>query len=245
MIYDCFTFFNELDLLDIRLNVLNDYVDKFVLVESPYTHSGFKKQLFFKENKYKFEKFKDKIVTFEYVPQAEILENKPNNFTWILENLQRNSILNALLTQKSINNDDIVVVSDVDEIPDPIVLRNIVDAVSNNNYTIRLIQKMHYYYLDCLDIGSLDWGFEVGSYVTRFENLMRYSPQCFRDSRNIQLYANCGWHFSYLGGIDAIVNKIQSFAHAELNKLEFIDKEEIRKKYRRVLIYIIDQIINL
>ena len=79
MIYDCFTFFNELDLLEIRLKILNDYVDKFVLVEAAKTHSGLPKPLYFNENKQRFLPYQDKIVHIS-------LDNMPESQnSWVLE----------------------------------------------------------------------------------------------------------------------------------------------------------------
>jgi hypothetical protein len=77
MIYDAFLFFNELDLLDIRLNLLNDVVDKFVVVESTVTFSGKTKKLFFDENKQMFEKFSDKIIHIVVSDTPEHFNNLP------------------------------------------------------------------------------------------------------------------------------------------------------------------------
>ena len=111
MIYDCFSFFNELDLLEIRLNVLKDVVDKFVLVEAGETHSGKTKPLYFKENESRFAAFRDRII---YV----CIERFPDVCTtdWARENYQRNAIADGL---KGAKDDDVVLVSDLDEIPRP------------------------------------------------------------------------------------------------------------------------------
>ena len=86
MIYDCFTFFNEFDLLEIRLNELDSVVDKFVLVEATKTFSGKDKPLYFNENKNKFNKFLNKIIHV-------IVDEYPNlNGDWVIENHQRNEI---------------------------------------------------------------------------------------------------------------------------------------------------------
>src|SRR5438045_984110 len=79
MIYDCFTFYNELELLEIRLNVLNDVVDKFVLIESIVTHTNKKKPLYYQKNKPRYKKFQNKIIHI-------VVEDAPNvSHTWIIE----------------------------------------------------------------------------------------------------------------------------------------------------------------
>jgi len=109
-IYDCFTFFNELDLLEMRLNILNDKVDYFVLVESTKTHNGKYKELIFQQNAYRFSKFSKKII---HVIVDDMPELKDNN-RWILENFQRNAIARGL---SKCDVGDIILISDLDEIP--------------------------------------------------------------------------------------------------------------------------------
>ncbi len=109
-IYDCFTFFNELDLLEIRLNILNPVVDYFVIVEASKTHSGSEKKLIFLNNKDQFKEFSEKIIHI-------IVDDMPsisNNDRWILENFQRNAISRGLT---KCNADDLIMISDLDEIP--------------------------------------------------------------------------------------------------------------------------------
>ena len=95
MIYDCFTFFNELDLLEIRLNVLNGCVDKFVLVEMGKTHTGKDKPLVFEQNKERFSIFKDKIIHIivDDYPELEKSESDGYGNKWLLENYQRDAIM--------------------------------------------------------------------------------------------------------------------------------------------------------
>lgn len=109
-IYDCFTFFNELDLLEIRLNILNEDVDYFVLVEASKTHSGKEKNLFFEANKERFSGFSKKIIHIIVDDMPEI----KNGNRWVLENFQRNAIMRGL---SDCENEDIVLISDLDEIP--------------------------------------------------------------------------------------------------------------------------------
>src|ERR1700679_2349278 len=106
MIYDCFTFFNELDILEIRLNVLKNVVDKFVLVEATRTFQGKEKNLFFEENKIRFKEFEDRIIhiVIDTYPVNE------GNSAWFLEDYQRNMIMDGL---KNCTEYDRILVSDV------------------------------------------------------------------------------------------------------------------------------------
>jgi beta-1,4-mannosyl-glycoprotein beta-1,4-N-acetylglucosaminyltransferase len=163
MIYDCFTFFNELLLLEVRLNTLNSVVDKFVLVESPYTHSGNNKPLYFEQAKDRpeFAKFKNKIIHIivENIPlrnhwrnenRQELLKceprqpinAKPATGIWQNENHQRRCIKRGLT---NLQPDDIVLVSDLDEIPNP----DIFPIIQTKQKPCILKQKDYYYYLNC------------------------------------------------------------------------------------------------
>ena len=115
MLYDCFVFNYELDLLDIRLNVLNDIVDKFVLVEAGENHWGNKKPLYFDENKARFKSFKDKIIHIKFDKFEECSD------MWAREHFQREQIMQGL---KDANDDDIIMISDIDEIPNPKAVKN-------------------------------------------------------------------------------------------------------------------------
>ena len=149
-IFDCFMYFNEDVVLDIRLNTLDKHVDYFVIVESSFTHKGDKRELQF-DNK-KFEKFKNKIIYLVY-------EKKPNNIKEILnddheddksrkyifnsilrENGQRNFILNGL---EDANEEDLILISDVDEIPNLEKL----EIGKINQKIIMFKQEMFYYCL--------------------------------------------------------------------------------------------------
>jgi len=119
-IYDCFTFFNEIDILKIRLEILSPYVDRFIIVESPYTFRGEAKKLHFKERENEFEEYKDKIiyVVADNVPQYTGIGD------WGIEIYQRNMISSGLY---DCNPNDIVVISDVDEIPNIDILKKVKD----------------------------------------------------------------------------------------------------------------------
>lgn len=114
MVYDCFCFYNELDLLEIRLNILNGCVDKFVLVEATRTQRNNPKPLYFAENKERYKKFEDKIIHLVLDEYPEHIEQ------WTIENLQRNYIMKGL---EQCSDDDIILISDLDEIPRPEFVR--------------------------------------------------------------------------------------------------------------------------
>ena len=123
-IYDCFPFCNEYELLELRLELLNEVVDKFVIVESKYTQRGEIKGYNFSMDDARFKKYKDKIILIkcdEDVPVKEFQNDQSKGF-WINEFHQRNAIIKGLI---NCNYDDIIVISDVDEIPNPDILSNL------------------------------------------------------------------------------------------------------------------------
>lgn len=241
MIYDCFTFFNELDLLEIRLNVLNEVVDKFVLVESNKTHSGKEKPLYFENNKKRFNTFLDKIIHI-------VVDDMPlfNGNPWELEHYQRNQIKRGL---ENCRPGDVILISDLDEIPKPESIRKI----HHLNGTFIFRQNMYYYFLNYQNVTQKKWHGTVG---IKFP--LKHSPQYYRElsilSNNINdsdklraLYYwikilpivlknhvsfvyQGGWHFSYLGGIEAIIKKLDAFAHQEYNKDEYKNPDKIKEK---------------
>lgn len=211
-IYDCFTFFNELDLLEIRLNTLKDVVDYFVLVESTKTFSGKDKELYFLKNKKRFAAFMDRIIHV-------VVDDMPQDANrWGREFYQRNAIMRGLT---NCNPDDIIIISDVDEIPDPDKI-----TCSFTGEPIALKQRLYYYFLNCEAQEQSN-----GSVILRFKDLR--SPQWARDQRNrFRTIDNGGWHFSYLGGIEAIKRKIENFAHSEYDTPYF---KSYRRLYEKVL----------
>ena len=243
-IYDCFTFFNELDLLEIRFSELYDVVDYFVLVEAKQTHSGKSKKLIFKNNKDRFKKWADKIIYIETdLPTMNFLDKTlvalektwaygfvkylTINFalgTWKLENFQRNCIRKGL---SECENDDVVMVSDIDEIPNPERVRDLLHALKHHKF-VGFEQKLFYYYLNGL--ANRSW---FGTKAVLFSTLKKdlgLKPQRVRvlspaevllkkwggDTRKEKILKNGGWHFTYMGGEEKIKEKLRSFAHQEL-----------------------------
>jgi len=216
MIYDCFLFFNEFDLLEIRLSELDSVVDKFVLIESTQTFSGKYKPLYFQENKTKYAKWLHKII---YVKVPIININRWNK--WHIEQHQRNCIMEGLTNCVS---DDIILISDVDEIPDPFWIPKF-KLWSMDKPTV-FIQNFYYYYINGQK--NKEWN---GTIACRYDQII--TPQKMRDRRNswfVYQLTDGGWHFSFLGGADKIQQKIQAFSHQEFNKEKYINFFDITEK---------------
>jgi beta-1,4-mannosyl-glycoprotein beta-1,4-N-acetylglucosaminyltransferase len=221
MIYDCFMFFNELDILEIRLNELYNVVDKFVLVESKQSFTKKPKKLFFEENKERFSKFLDKIIHII----IDFSSNLP--IGWTLENYQRNQILQGLT---KCNENDIIIISDVDEIPKRELFTKYnllyIEQMLLNNF-LQLNQKLSYYFLNLED--SYKW---YGSVITTYQTLKQFSPQFFRELResgNGIKIDNGGWHLSYIADIENIQLKLKSAAHTEFSGEEYTNTENLKK----------------
>ena len=236
MIYDCFTFFNELDILELRLQLLYDIVYKFVLVESTKTHSNLEKELYYQTNKERFSKYNDKII---HIVVSTFPEYKNS---WTIENYQRNQIFSGL---ENCNPDDLIMISDADEIPNPSIILNF--KFENEVYCF--VQDQYFFFYNYRDIHHLYWiggtkafKFKVIAENRFNEKKVKYNDVTFPAYLNkgitatkIRLYDgarfiyNAGWHFSYLGGVEAIFNKVRAFAHQELNNVEFLSKDRIEK----------------
>ena len=136
-IYDCFQFFDEEHILDLRLNILHEYVDFFVLVESTIDHQGKPKKLNFDYKKFK--KFNKKIVYLVVDDATEVAKNPHIGGESLAEQHQRNSLIRGL---KNCSDNDLIILSDVDEIPDPNKL---------NSFDIKKI-NMPFFHRRCLII---------------------------------------------------------------------------------------------
>jgi beta-1,4-mannosyl-glycoprotein beta-1,4-N-acetylglucosaminyltransferase len=198
MIIDCFTFFNEFDILDIRLNILNDVVDKFVLVEASKTQSKIDKPFYFDENRKRYSKFLDKIIHVKV--DDLIYENG-----WGMENFQRNCIQRGLDTL-NLNGNDIIGISDVDEIWNPNIHKNLNGLVNKNKF-ISIEMDYFVFYLN-LNTCNKKW---IGTIFTEFQNLNTYSPQNLRNIKDVVLFIKeSGWHFGYQGGKEMVYKKYLS-----------------------------------
>ena len=244
-IFDCFMYFDEDVLLDLRLNYLNSYVDKFVIVESNYAHSGKKRNLNFDINNFK--KFKNKITYLVFDQEPSGIANFNNkdhiditNSKYFLnaakrENSQRNYILEGL---KDAEPDDMILISDLDEIPN--LEQNNLNEI--NNRLIFFKQKLFYYKFNLM-LESFEW---FGTKACRKKLLL--SPQWLRNIKDknyplwrldtifsrtkyqdIYFVENGGWHFSYLKTAKNIEKKLTSYLHHREYDLKPIGEDGIQK----------------
>ena len=227
-IYDCFQYFNEEHIADLRFNILNKFVDYFVIVESTVNHQGQPKKLQFDINNYK--KFKKKI---KYIVVDDTPENikKPHfGGESLVEQHQRNSLMRVL---KKAEDDDIIILSDVDEIPD----LNKLNLFNKKNLAV-FSQKMFMYKLNLLNLDESGWH---GSKICLKKNFK--SPQWLRDFKfkkypfwrldkpqNIQIIEDGGWHFSYLLKPEEIAKKFKSLAEVSWDNEKYSNLDVIKKK---------------
>jgi len=201
-IYDCFLFYNELELLEIRLNILNDFVDKFVLLESTKTFNNNEKKLYYQNNKDKYKKFQDKII------HIILDEHPPFTKGWDYERYQRNCIIKGL---DEAEDDDVIILSDLDEIPNPNLLKQIYKLPG-----IKVLKlPTFYYYLNLLtnDIAMC-------SRIFTKKHLNKLTMQEIRTQGDTLYVKDTGWHFSFIGDENFIKNKIENFSHQEFNTKE-------------------------
>jgi beta-1,4-mannosyl-glycoprotein beta-1,4-N-acetylglucosaminyltransferase len=225
-IIDCFTFYNELQLLTYRLAILDDIVDYFVIVEATHTFTGHEKELYFEKNKETFSKYIHKIIhivvdDFEY-KQPNI--NFSKNQQWINEYFQRNCITRGI-NKIILKDEDIIIISDLDEISDPETL----SKIKNNEIKISinaLEQDVYYYNLNSKFTGK--WTL---SKILSYKNFKTLNKTCdqIRNTKCISI-EKCGWHLSYFGDPFFIANKIKHFSHQELNNSNFTDCEKIKNR---------------
>lgn len=212
-IYDCFTYYNESDLVRIRFEELKNIVDYHVVVEADQTFTGRKKDFYFNNLPSWVEEYEDKIL------RVKISFPKKKMTSWKREFFQRNSISDYLLNL-DLEDDDIVIISDADEIP-----------------RASIVSKLKDYPLPTrLDVAQYFWNFHwrvpdhcnqgARPIACRFIDLKQYNAQDLR-SNTKEIISNAGWHFSFLGEFEKIKNKIESFAHTEYDSPEYKDAEKI------------------
>lgn len=228
MIYDAFLFFNELSLLEIRLHELDPIVDKFVLMESTKTFSSKEKPLYYHENRERFAQFADKImhVVVDDTPELPPTSGKNHN-RHAVERWQRGCLDRGLVGCQP---DDIVVVSDVDEIYRPQDVERAVQLLDKQKI-VGMKQRFFYYYLNglCVQDGTpAPWW---GPAVCRFRDYT--DAQTVRDDRGksqSEWVDWAGWHFSFLGGADSIATKIEAFAHQEWDNDYIKDRKRLEER---------------
>ena len=240
-IFDCFMYFDEEVVLDLRLNTLDEFVDYFVIVESIFTHKGDKRELKF--NKKKFEKFKDKIIYLVYDEEpkdlVKIKDQNTDHGGYIMnallrENGQRNFISKGLTYA---DDEDFILISDVDEIPN---LKN-VNFKNYQNKIVQFRQEMFYYKFN-LKLPNLIW---TGTKACKKRNLI--NPQWLRNIKdkkypffridtlfsktkytNVDFIDDGGWHFSNIKSAEEIEYKLKSYLHHREFDINPLNTDEIK-----------------
>ncbi len=247
-VYDCFPFFNELELLEMRFEELDEIVDYFVLVESIETQRGDSKHLYFKENQHRFKKYLPKII------HVMVEERHPEMGLWERENFQRNCIMRGL---KNCHKSDVILISDLDEIPRASVIKKLAPLLasakpvsfaespsfrSGKNQSkfqkkyaqmgTYALQMGNYYYqlnrqID--NVGEDGWHNRIwcGTVIMPYAKLMQKTPQYFRNKKDkLPKISQAGWHFSWMGGREKIRLKLSSIVEGR-DKAEVMTDEEI------------------
>ena len=202
MLVDCFCFLNELELLEVRLNALAPYVDRFVLCESPYTFSGMKKRLYFDENKERFKQFPiTHLIVHDHLDHMHcpgVRRRVPYHHQ-------------IRYMERALEKDDLVMLSDLDEIPN----------LRDYNGEEGIFECYEYCYYFNVFTGDTRW---PGTASVKRKNFKKLSSL-----RKIRHYGfapviGTGWHFSYVISPDDIRYKIESFSDQQFNTDEIKNK---------------------
>ena len=230
-IIDAFIFFNEIDTLKIRLSLLYDKVDQFVICESNTTHSGQSKTYNFLDHQSEFLPWLDKITFLQYEPNIAGLdfskkdkEYNPSSDFWQIETGQRDFLSTYI---NELNPEDIAIICDVDEIWIP-VFSDYLRSGGCEYEAARLEMQFHHYYLNCVGIGphNSKWIHPFFAKVSYFKSHPNLSK--IRVGEKLPIIAGAGWHFSYLGGAQKISEKINAFAHQEINTEEINNLQHLQ-----------------
>ena len=229
MLIDAFIFFNEKELIELRLKYLNSIVDYFVVVEANITHQGKKKDWNFPNIlKTNLAEFSNKIqyhqlhIDLEKIKEEEswIIDDIKGDDAWRIENFQRNYIKTAC---KKFSNEDILIISDIDEIPSKQKLEFIKSCDFKKIAPVALEQNL--FHIDCNFLSMESWR---GSIVTTMQICNAFSPHKFRRARNrISHFTDSGWSFSSFGGPKKVKEKLESIAHREFNNDKYKNADHI------------------
>ena len=226
-IYDCFQYFNEDHILDLRFSILNTKVDYFIISESTKTHQGNNKKLNFNINNFSKYKHKIKYIVADYNQKINF-QNHVGGESQV-EQHQRNSLSKGL---DNANDNDLIILSDSDEIPDLTKINQINSKTKFTAYS----QMMFMYKLNLQNLNESNW---IGSKIVLKKNIS--SMQFLRDikfkkypfwrvdKRNLQVIKG-GWHFSFLQSPKNIIEKIKSYSHGEFNTSEIVNEDKIQEK---------------
>jgi len=268
VIYDCFPFFNELELLEVRLHELDRLVDKFVLVEATRTFAGHPKSLHFAENRDRFRDFDGKII---HVVVDDMPEGAGPRDHWIRDRFQRNAIGRGL---SGCRPDDVIMVSDIDEIPKASTVQRFVERMrfsdgfmssalhavfnsrptrfifhrktlrhilrKNNPFVWRLEQYPCWFFLNRR---TRDFEWWYGTKIMHYRDFSIAEEMRHSGYKTVE---DGGWHFSFMGDAARITAKIAATAHQEINNPESVEKilkqttlEEVRQELQKGMIELI------
>ena len=226
-VFDVFPFYNELDLLEIRIHALSDVVDFFIVSEATYTFSGKKKPLYLSENLDRFGSLASRII-------PNVVDLKPRLSAFETEWQQRNAIKSII--NEVCKAEDVLLFGDADEIPRPECVPSAVQALTRHE-VVHFAQDLFYYYLNLKEVSgtllSATGEFEsvtqpkwLGTKLMHVGTLGARDMDFFRTSATKQLgrrIADGGWHFSFVGSEgnlpadQRVKNKIKAYAHQEYN----------------------------
>ena len=230
-IYDCFTFNNELDLLEIRLRELYNIVDYFVIVEGAQTFQGNDKPLHYQNNKERFAQWADKIRHY-------VLSDMPVSANpWDKETAQRNALMQGTFDAAP---DDLVIISDADEIARP----DAIEYMRNSDAPVfGLRMALFNFKFNYMRVTPGEY--DVWAMAARKAVMDQVEPDQLRNMRfglntfapwqstdGFQVVEHAGWHFGYLGNRDYLIDKAKSFSHHEVNTPEFIAQIDIDASIR-------------
>ena len=230
MIVDASLYFNEKELVELRVKYLNDLIDYFVIIEANVTHQGKKKEWNFPDVlKNNLKEFSHKIQYHQIKIDVEKAEAEKDprykgayGRSWRIENVQRNFIRNAC---QKFSPSDIIIISDSDEIASREKISFIKSCDFKTIAPIAFEQAL--FHLDCNYLNLEQW---IGSVVTTKELIDKYEPQVFRNQKNrISHFTDAGWSFSSFGGVKKVREKLEAFAHEEFNKEKYKDEAHLKK----------------
>lgn len=214
-VVDCFKFCHELDILELRLKILEGVVDHFVITEAPVTHSNKPKPLFFEQNKARFSRWSNKI---RHVIVDDMPRDEASNFD--RDRYQMNSVFRGV---PSLQSSDVLIIGDLDEIPKP-------EAIRQYRTEMGIIGFQCYnafFFLNC-EAHQVQW---CNPKIVSYGIAKRLSPSGIRDyAADIwgHFMPNSGWHFSYCGGFKQFEYKLQAYSHAPDVPDKWKDEKVIR-----------------
>jgi beta-1,4-mannosyl-glycoprotein beta-1,4-N-acetylglucosaminyltransferase len=234
-------------MLSFRLKELNDVVDYFVLAEATLTHSGQSKELTYQNNKHLFEEYNHKIIHVIVDDMPTTTDNMSQ--AWDREYHQRDCLIRGI-EQLDVKDTDVILINDCDEIPNSELLEqmkihgiNILKDKNNSKFAfernpdfeikdiVGFRQELYYYNIECKFNGIWSYGRAL-TYNKLKEIGSANTARRFYQMDKSEYYENVGWHFSYFGDADHIINKIKNFAHQEFNLEENLIKDKIEERIK-------------